>query len=123
MAVISQSFRTLLHTRLALGLQSYLHDTRFRGDIVVIEARETDEEFFDVNPLAFWKRQAAIQHGFESVRETLLDHADVLGPVLRRYGLDFRVPQDQAPRARRPSVERRSEERPLRVVRGGAARD
>ena len=123
MAIISQSFRTLLHTRLALGLQSYLHDTRFRGDIVVIEARETDEEFFDVNPLAFWKRQAAIQHGFESVRETLLDHADVLGPVLRRYGLDFRVPEDQEPRARRPSEERRSEERPLRVVRGGATRD
>jgi predicted acylesterase/phospholipase RssA len=111
MAIVSQVFRTLLHTRLALGLQSYLHDTRFRGDIVVIEARETDEEFFDVNPLAFWKRQRAIQHGFDSVRATLLDHADVLGPVLRRYGLDFRVPEDRAPSAGRPAAERRDERR------------
>jgi predicted acylesterase/phospholipase RssA len=121
MAIVSQVFRTLLHTRLALGLQTYLHDTRFRGDIVVIEARETDEEFFDVNPLAFWKRQAAIQHGFDSVRATLLDHADVLGPVLRRYGLEFQVPADQAAPSKRSRTAVREEERTLRVVRGGAS--
>jgi predicted acylesterase/phospholipase RssA len=91
-SVISQVFRTLLHTRLVLGLQTYLHNDRFRGDIVVIEARETDEQFFDVNPLAFWKRSHAIQHGFDSVRQTLADHEDVLGPLFRGYGLDFRIP-------------------------------
>jgi hypothetical protein len=94
----------------------------------VIEARETDEEFFDVNPLAFWKRQKAIQHGFESVRTTLLDHADVLAPVLRRYGLDFRPPrEDTAPVVTGPepeeeaalAAERLQEEAPLRVVPGG----
>jgi predicted acylesterase/phospholipase RssA len=121
MAIVSQVFRTLLHTRLALGLQTYLHDARFRGDIVVIEARETDEEFFDVNPLAFWKRQAAIQHGFDSVRATLLDHADVLAPVLRRYGLDFRVPDGQAPSQELPQTPAREAGRTLRVVRGGIA--
>jgi predicted acylesterase/phospholipase RssA len=123
MAIISQVFRTLLHTRLALGLQTYLHDTRFRGDIVVIEARETDEEFFDVNPLAFWKRQDAIQHGFDSVRATLLDHADVLAPVLERYGLEFRTPAEPSLPSREPPGEKASaseeEARSLRVVRGG----
>ena len=88
--VISQVFRTLLHTRLRLGLRSYLHDGRFRGDIVVIEARETDEQFFDLNPMAFWKRSDGLRHGFESVTQTLEDHADVLTPLFESYGLDFR---------------------------------
>ena len=89
-AVLNQVFRTLLHTRLSLGLQTYLHDDRFRGDIVVIEARETDEQFFAVGPLAFWKRADAVRHGFESVRSTLLDHAEVLQPLFESYGLELR---------------------------------
>lgn len=96
-AVIHQVFRTLLHTRLSLGLQAYLHDDRFRGDIVVIEARETDDQFFDLGPLAFWKRADAVRHGFDSVRSTLLEHADVLRPLFESYGLDLR------PTAEKPS--------------------
>jgi predicted acylesterase/phospholipase RssA len=91
-AVMSQVFRTLLHTRLALGLQTYQHNEQFRGDIVVIEARESDEQFFDLNPLAFWKRADAIRHGFNSVRQTLDEHSSVLGPLFESYGLDFRIP-------------------------------
>ncbi len=90
--VFNQIFRILLHTRLALGLQAYLRDDRFHGDIVVIEGRETDEKFFGVNPLAFWKREESVRHGFESVRRTLEDHAEVLAPVLARYGLELRSP-------------------------------
>ena len=90
--VLNQALRTLLHTRLALGLQAYLRDEHFSGDIVVIEARETDEKFFGVNPMAFWKRAESVRHGFESVRRTLLDHVEVLAPVLARYGLELRVP-------------------------------
>jgi predicted acylesterase/phospholipase RssA len=121
--VMNQVFRTLLHTRLALGLRSYLHDERFKGDIVVIEAREKDESFFDVNPLAFWKRSDAIRHGMESVRRTLLDHADALEPLLERYGLEFRRPDsegdEEAAAATEAAPERRRAE--LRVLPGRAA--
>jgi predicted acylesterase/phospholipase RssA len=92
--VFNQSFRTLLHSRLALGLQVYLRDERFSGDIIVIEARETDQKFFGVNPLAFWRRAEAVRHGFESVRRTLLDHAEVLSPVLERYGLKLNTGEE-----------------------------
>jgi predicted acylesterase/phospholipase RssA len=92
--VFNQVFRTMLHTRLALGLQAYLRDDRFQGDIVVIEARETDEKFFGVNPLAFWKRSESVRHGFESVRRTLLDHREVLNPLLERYGISLREPEE-----------------------------
>ena len=116
--VMNQVFRTMLHTRLALGLQSYLHDDSFRGDIVVIEARETDDSFFDVNPMVFWKRTEAVQHGFDSVRQTLVDHADALRPVLARYGLEFSPPDEPAlDRGEKPS-DRAAE---LRAVVGSAA--
>jgi predicted acylesterase/phospholipase RssA len=119
--VLNQVLRTMLHTRLALGLRAYLHDESFRGDIVVIEPRETDETFFDLNPLAFWKRSHAVAHGFESVRRTLLDHADVLGPLLARYGLEFRPPAEQpAAGDERPGPERTAGAH-LRAIHGAAA--
>jgi len=91
-AVLNQTFRALLHTRLDLGMSAFLRDETFRGDIVLIEARETDAQFFDLSPLTFWKREAAVQHGLNSVRRTLADEAGRLGPVFARCGLDFRPP-------------------------------
>jgi predicted acylesterase/phospholipase RssA len=87
--VLNQVFRTLLHSRLKLGIQRYLADDRFQGDIVLIEPRETDSEFFEVNPLAFWKREAAIEHGFESVRRTIEQNFDQLRDVFGHYGLEL----------------------------------
>ena len=87
--VLNQVFRTLLHSRLKLGLQRYLTDDRFVGDILLLEPRERDAEFFNVNPLAFWKRSDAIQHGFESVRTTLEQNFDAVQEVLAHYGLEM----------------------------------
>jgi len=87
--VLNQVFRTLLHSRLKLGLQRYLADDRFRGDIVLLEPREHDKSFFAVNPLAFWKRAEAVQHGFESVRDTIERNFDQLSEVFGQYGIEM----------------------------------
>jgi len=87
--VINQVFRTLLHSRLKLGIQRYLADDRFRGDIVLLEPRERDANFFSVNPLAFWKRSEAVQHGFESVRHTVEQNFDQLREVFGQYGVEM----------------------------------
>lgn len=87
--VINQVFRTLLHSRLKLGIQRYLADDRFQGDIVLLEPRETDADFFGVNPLAFWKRWEAVQHGFLSVRASLEQNFEQVAEVLGRYGLEM----------------------------------
>lgn len=100
--VLNQVFRTLLHSRLKLGIQRYLADDRFSGDIVLLEPRETDASFFAMNPLAFWKRAEAIQHGFESVRLTIEQNFDPLRAVLGRYGLEMNrhVARERAREAR-----------------------
>ncbi|MBW2242643.1 MAG: patatin-like phospholipase family protein [Deltaproteobacteria bacterium] len=87
--VINQVFRTLLHSRLRSALQRYVSDTRFKGDIVLLEPREHDAEFFGMNPLAFWKRADAIREGFESARVSIESNFDELSAVLGRYGLEM----------------------------------
>jgi hypothetical protein len=102
LVVLNQVFRTLLHSRLKLGIQRYLADDRFQGDIVLLEPREREAEFFAMNPLAFWKRADAVQHGFESVRMTIEQNFDQLESVLGHYGLqlDREAARRRADRAR-----------------------
>jgi NTE family protein len=110
--LINQVFRTLLHSRLRTALRGYLTDERFRGDIVVLEPREQDADFFAINPLAFWKRADAIRAGFESVRVTIEQNFDALEDVFSRYGLhmDRRAAQRRAIRLRTSRGWRVSEE-------------
>jgi len=100
--VLNQVFRTLLHSRLKLGLQRYIADDRFQGDIVLLEPRETDADVFSTNPLAFWKRSESLCHGFESVRSTIEQNFEQLQEVFGRYGLkmDRKVAQKRAAQTR-----------------------
>lgn len=86
--IINQAFRTLLHSRLRLGIEKLKLDESFRGDVLLIEPTETDARFFAMNPLAFWARQAAAEHGFQSVRQSLAKHHDTLKPILSAYGIE-----------------------------------
>ena len=87
--VMNQVFRTLLHSRLKLAMQRYLADDRFQGDIVLLEPREQEAEFFALNPLAFWKRADAVEHGYASVRQTIDQNFDQLQEVFADYGLEM----------------------------------
>lgn len=87
-AVINQAFRTLLHSRLRLGIEKLRLDENFRGDVILIEPAETDARFFAINPLAFWKRQEAAEHGYASVKASLFKHHETLRRVLGAYGIE-----------------------------------
>jgi predicted acylesterase/phospholipase RssA len=124
-AILNQVFRTLLHSRLTLGIQRYLADDSFQGDIVLLEPRERDPNFFALNAMAFWKRSEAVRHGFESVRYTIEQNYDAIEAVFARYGLrmDPEAARRQATRARTShgwkkgaATEASSEDRLLRLV-------
>jgi NTE family protein len=85
--VLNQVFRTLLQSRLRLGLDGYRNNHGFTGDIVVLEPKERDLDFFAMNPMAYWKRDAALRHGYESVRHTIEQNFDDLDEVFRGHGL------------------------------------
>ena len=90
-AVLNQAFRTLLYSRLRLGIEKLRLDETFKGDVVLIEPAETDSRFFSVNPLAFWKRATAAQHGYESVSASLTKHHHTLKKVLNAHGIGVNI--------------------------------
>jgi predicted acylesterase/phospholipase RssA len=87
LTILNQVFRTLLHSRLQLGLRQYQEDPNFHGDIILIEPAERDVEFFKMTPVNFWKGQMAGQHGYISVTQSIENHYDVIRQVLQNYGI------------------------------------
>ena len=90
-SILNQAFRTLLHSRLRLGIQKLQMSPDFHGDVILIEPAETDARFFALNPLAFWKLQEAAEHGFESVKNSLAKHHLTLSKVLSAYDIEVNL--------------------------------
>ncbi len=82
-------FRTLLHSRLQYGLRQYQDDPNFRGDIVVIEPKETDRHFFQLSAMAYWQRLTAAQYGYVSVTESIQQNYDLIKQILETYGVSM----------------------------------
>jgi predicted acylesterase/phospholipase RssA len=87
MAILNQVFRSLLHSRLHLGLHQYREDPNFTGDIILIEPTEDDETFFKMFPLNFWERRRAAEHSYVTVTSSIENHYDAMQRILDRYGL------------------------------------
>ncbi len=87
LSVLNQVFRTMLHSRLQYGLREYQDDPNFHGDIIVIEPKESDVHFFQLNALSYWERLRAAQLGYVSVTESINRQYDLVKSVLERYGL------------------------------------
>lgn len=87
-AVLNQTMRTMLHTRLKSGLELRRKNPDFKGDIILFEPTEYDDKFFDMNPMGFRERRLAAQRGFDSVRESISEKYSVLKKILNAYGID-----------------------------------
>jgi NTE family protein len=86
--VLNQVFRTLLHSRLQVGIRKYVDDVNFKGDIILIEPMEQDARFFDINPLAFWERARAAERGFESAKRSIEKKFPQIRAILSSYGIE-----------------------------------
>ncbi len=87
-SVLNQVFRTLLHSRLQIGLRKYVDDVKFKGDIILIEPQEQDLQFFEINPLAFWERSSAAERGFHSVKTSIEKKYPQVRAILASYGIE-----------------------------------
>lgn len=87
--VLSQTFRTLIHSRLEVGMASY--DSKFPGaDVILIEPERDDTKMFFTNVFGFSERRAIIEHAYEATRRTLLGRYDEIAPILARHGVTLR---------------------------------
>ena len=85
--VINQTFRTMLQSRLHQGLERIRLDPHFKGDLILIEPTETDVQFFNMNPLAFWTRSEALKHGYVTVKRSLQNNIREIQEILASYGI------------------------------------
>ena len=85
--VLNQVLRTLLHSRLQLGIRAYQDDPNFEGDIILLEPGETDLTFFKMAPLNLWASRSAGAHGYLSVTQSIEAHYELIRQILARYGV------------------------------------
>jgi len=86
LAVLSQTFRSLIHSRMEVGMQRYRH-LYPDADIVSIEPRKDDAEMFFVNAFSYSDRRRLCEHAYQQTRADLRSRANVLEPILARHGL------------------------------------
>ena len=108
--VLSQTFRTLLQSRMQVGLAKYSQQYP-ATDQLVFEPNEDDGEMFFTNIFSYSSRQRVCAHAFASTLADLRGRRATLGPLLMRHGLRLRdevlddpgadVTQGLGPRRRR----------------------
>lgn len=88
-AVLSQTFRALIHSRMAVGLSKY--ETQYRGaDVVLFQPEPGDAEIFFTSVFGYAARRQVCAHAYERTLRDLARRRRELAPVLARHGLRLR---------------------------------
>jgi len=99
-ALGSQLFRTVLGSRLDIGKDKITLDPSVNSDVVYIEPRSEDLDFFMMNPLNFWSKHHAARHGYNSVRAALAENHAQLAEVFARHGIALANTDEHPPLSR-----------------------
>lgn len=87
--VMSQTFRTLIHSRLEVGMAAY--ETKFKdADVVLIQPERDDYLMFFTNIFGFAERRTVAEHAYDSTRRYLLQNFGRLEAVFARHGIKLR---------------------------------
>jgi NTE family protein len=87
--VLSQTFRTMVHSRMGTGFRTYEH-THPDTDVVLLEPEPSDHRMFFSNIFSFANRRDVCEHAYHATLRYLADNADVLEEKLGRHGMRLR---------------------------------
>ena len=88
-AVLSQTFRTLLKSRMQVGLDKYR--TQYpNSDLILFEPNADDGEMFFANVFSYDNRQRLAEHAFRATLADLRRQRESLAPLLARHGITLR---------------------------------
>jgi len=89
-ALMSQTFRTLIHSRLQAGFSSYAE--RYPdADFVLFEPARDEYRMFFSNVFSLSSRRAVCDLAYRATRRSLRERADLLAPMFARVGLHLRT--------------------------------
>jgi NTE family protein len=84
--VLSQTFRSLIHSRLELGMKGYAA-SHPHTDILLLEPDHRDGELFAANTFSYSRRQRLAEHAYQRTRADLRSRRSGLSRQLARHGL------------------------------------
>ncbi len=87
--VLSQTFRSLIHSRMRVGMSKY--DTQFaNAKVVLFEPDRHDSEMFFTNVFSYTNRANVCQHAYQTTRRDLRMRREELAPVFEAHGISLR---------------------------------
>ncbi|WP_296509630.1 patatin-like phospholipase family protein [Rhodoferax sp.] len=87
-AVMSQTFRSMIHSRMELGMKHYASaypDT----DIILIEPDHRDPELYLANTFSYAQRRQLAEHAYQQTRQLLRKRQTGLSARLHRHGISL----------------------------------
>lgn len=87
--VLSQTFRTMIHSRLQLGMKSYAR-SHPGTTIVLFEPDQRDAQMFLANTFSYAQRRELAEHAYQQTRRMLRERHAALAPRLLRHGVRIR---------------------------------
>jgi NTE family protein len=84
--VLSQTFRSLIHSRLELGMKGYAQ-THPNTDILLLEPDHRDAEMFLANTFSWSQRRALAEHAYQRTREMLRSQRTAMAAQLAPHGV------------------------------------
>jgi NTE family protein len=89
-AVLSQTFRSMIHSRMELGMKHYARAYP-RTDIVLIEPDHRDPQLYLANTFSYGERRRLAEHAYQQTRELLRSRRSSLASTLARHGIGLRA--------------------------------
>ncbi len=87
-AVLSQTFRSMIHSRMELGMKHY-HRAYPDTDIILIEPDHRDPELYLANTFSYAQRRQLAEHAYQQTRQMLRSRKTGLSAKLARHGISL----------------------------------
>ena len=85
-AVLSQTFRSMIHSRMILGMRQYEHAYP-NTDIILFEPDHRDPELYLANTFSYAQRRHLAEHAYQQTRQMLRSRKTGLSAKLWRHGI------------------------------------
>ncbi len=96
-AVLAQTFRTMIHSRMHVGLEKYVNKYQ-DASVVLFEPASDDAEMFFTNLFSYATRKQVCEHAYQRTRQDLLKRHFELEPVFEKFGItmDLDILRDES---------------------------
>ncbi len=85
-AVLSQTFRSMIHSRLEMGMKAYERQYP-QTDIVLIEPDQRDPEMYLANTFSYSQRASLAEHAYQQTRHLLRARRSSLTAKFEKHGI------------------------------------